>query len=215
MQIDLYYAPFSCAIVPYVMLTEAAIPFTLQPLNIRGKENMTPEYLALNPKHKVPLLVVDGKPLSENIAIQTWIARHAPEARLLPTDTWQEAQALSLLSWFASGFHPLISRYNAPRKVCDMPGSEDRIRELGGEALLQNMSAADKMLEGRAFFFDHFTAADAYLFWCFRRSSFLNGLDLSGFENIKTHSERLLTKPSFQQAVACDDAIRDKFKLIP
>lgn len=214
MQIDLYYAPFSCAIVPYVMLTEAAIPFTLQPLNIRGKENMTPEYLALNPKHKVPLLVVDGEPLSENIAIQTWIARHAPEARLLPSDTWQEAQALSLLSWFASGFHPLISRYNAPAKVCDTPGSEDRIRELAGEALLENMATADKMLEGRVFFFDHFTAADAYLFWCFRRSSYFAGLDLSGFQNIKAHSERLMNRPSFQLAVENDDKIRDKFNLI-
>lgn len=215
MQIDLYYAPFSCAIVPYVMLTEAGIPFTLRPLNIRGKENMTPEYLALNPKHKVPLLVVDGKPLSENIAIQLWIVHQAPHARLLPSDPWEQAQAISLLSWFASGFHPLISRYNAPLKVCDVPGSEDRTRKLAGEALLKNMETADKMLEEREFFFDHLTAADAYMFWCFRRSGFFSDLDLSGFKNIAAHLERLMGRLSFQRAIESDDKIREQFNLNP
>jgi glutathione S-transferase len=214
-QIDLYYAPFSCAIVPYIMLTEACIPFTLKPLNIRGKENMTAEYLALNPKHKVPLLVVDGAPLSENISIQSWIAHQAPQARLLPSDPWNEALAISLLSWFASGFHPLISRYNSPLKVCDVPGSEYRTRTLAGNALLKNMEAADKLLEGRKFFFDHFTAADAYMFWCYRRSGFFADLDLSGYKNLAAHSERLFQRPSFQRAVKSDDRIRDQFNLIP
>ena len=83
MQLILYYAPNACSLVPYVTLTEAGAPFEVQPLNFRKSQHMTPEYLRLNPKHKVPVLVIDGAPLTENVAIQIWIARHFPAAKLL------------------------------------------------------------------------------------------------------------------------------------
>ena len=60
MQLILYYAPNACSLVPYVTLTEAGAPFEVYPLNFRKSQHMMPEYLRLNPKHKVPLLIVDG-----------------------------------------------------------------------------------------------------------------------------------------------------------
>lgn len=53
MDIILYYAPNTCALAPYVTLTEAAAPFEVRPLNFRKEQQRTPEYLKLNPKHKV------------------------------------------------------------------------------------------------------------------------------------------------------------------
>ena len=90
MQLILYCAPNACSLVPYVTLTEAGAPFEVHPLNFRKSQHMAPEYLRLNPKHKVPVLVIDGAPLTENVAIQIWIARHFPAARLLPSDPMQE-----------------------------------------------------------------------------------------------------------------------------
>jgi glutathione S-transferase len=69
MQLILYYAPNACSLVPYVTLTEAGASFEVRPLNFRRSEHMAPEYLQLNPEHKVPLLVIDGERLTENIAI--------------------------------------------------------------------------------------------------------------------------------------------------
>jgi glutathione S-transferase len=66
MKIVLYYAPNACSLVPYVTLTEANAAFDVRPLNFRKGQNMSADYLKLNPKHKVPLLVVDGKTLTEN-----------------------------------------------------------------------------------------------------------------------------------------------------
>jgi glutathione S-transferase len=60
MQLTLYYAPITCALVPYVTLTEAGAPFAVRPLNFVKSQHLSAEYLALNPKHKVPLLVIDG-----------------------------------------------------------------------------------------------------------------------------------------------------------
>ena len=70
MKIELYYAPITCALAPYVTLTEAKADFEVRPLNFRKNQHHSPEYLKLNPKHKVPLLIVDGKVLSESVAIR-------------------------------------------------------------------------------------------------------------------------------------------------
>ena len=120
MQLILYYAPNACSLVPYVTLTEAGASFEVHPLNFGESQHMTPEYLRLNPKHKVPVLAIDGAPLTENVAIQLWIARHFPAARLLPADPMQELHAISLLAWCASGIHPFLSRINSPPRVCDL-----------------------------------------------------------------------------------------------
>lgn len=61
MKIVLYYAPITCALAPYITLTEAGAEFDVHPLNFRKAQHTSPEYLKINPKHKVPLLVVDGK----------------------------------------------------------------------------------------------------------------------------------------------------------
>src|SRR6266702_8253270 len=86
MEIILYYAPSACSRVPYVTLTEANAAFEVRPLNFRKGEQMSADSLKLNPKHKVPLLVVDRRTLTENVAIQTFIARTFPQAKLMPAD---------------------------------------------------------------------------------------------------------------------------------
>src|SRR4051812_20920649 len=101
MNVVLYYAPIACSLVPLITLTEAQAEFEIRPVNMRKREHFAPEYLKLNPEHKVPVLMVDGKPLSQNVAIQQWIARTYPKAKLLPVDPWAELQAVSLLAWCA------------------------------------------------------------------------------------------------------------------
>jgi glutathione S-transferase len=86
MEIALYYAPITCALAPYITLTEAGAKFEVRPLNFRKGQHTSPDYLKINPKHKVPLLFVDGRFPSESVAIQIWIARTFPQAKLLPAD---------------------------------------------------------------------------------------------------------------------------------
>ena len=210
MEIVLYYAPNACSLVPYVTLSEAHASFEVRPLNMHKEQQRSSDYLKLNPKHKVPLLVVDGRPLSENVAIQIWIARNFPQAKLLPTDPWQELHAVALLAWCASGMHPYLSRINSPSRVCDLADASDSVRRLAAGPLFENYKIADDMLAGREYFFDHFTAADAHFFWCFRRGSQFN-LDLSGFPNCMAHFERMNTRPSVQKLLSYEKKIQREF----
>jgi glutathione S-transferase len=210
MDIVLYYAPITCALAPYITLTEANAKFEVRPLNFRKGQHNLPEYLKLNPKHKVPLLIVDGKVLSESVAIQIWIARNFPQAKLLPADPWQELQAISLLSWCSGGIHPFLARINSPPRVCDFPGSEEAVRRQAEAQLFENFKIADDLLAGREFFFDHFTAPDAHFFWCFRRATQFD-LDLSGFKNCIAHFERMKQRASVQKLLAFEKSVQEGF----
>jgi glutathione S-transferase len=210
MNIVLYYAPNTCALAPYVTLTEANAPFTARALNFHKGQNKSPDYLKLNPKHKVPLLIVDGEPLTESIAIQLWISRNFPQAKLLPSDPWQELKAISILSWCASGIHPYLSRINSPPRVCDVAGTEASVVKQATHFIHEAYKIAEPMLAGREFFFDHFTAPDAHFFWCMRRSAQL-GVDASAFPNCTAHFERTKARASVQKLLAWEKSVNEEF----
>ena len=210
MKIALYYAPSTCALAPYVTLTEAGADFEVRPLNHRKRENFSPEYLKINPKHKVPSLVVDGTVLTENVAIHQWVHRTFPHARILPADPWDELQAISLHSWCASGIHPYLSRINNPQKVCDVTGTSESVVKLATEFLFEAFKLGDDLLTGREYFFDHFTAPDAHFFWCCRRATQM-GVDISDFPNVAAHYKRMQERPSVKKLLAYDKELNQAF----
>ena len=207
MEIALYYAPITCALAPYLTLTEAGAKFEVRPLNFRKGQHTSPDYLKINPKHKVPLLIVDGRVLSESVAIQTWIARTFPQAKLLPADPWQELQAISLMSWCSGGIHPFLARINSPSKVCDVPGTEESVKKLAAANLMELFKIADDLLAGLSI---TSRAPDAHFFWCQRRARQFE-IDLSGFKNCLAHFERMQKRSSVQKLLAFEKSVQDDF----
>jgi glutathione S-transferase len=213
MNLKLYYAPVACSLVPYVTLTEAGADFDVVPINMKKGQQNSAEYLRLNPKHKVPVLVIDGDPLTENVAIQIWIARAFPKAMLLPSDPANEIKAISFMAWCASGIHPALTPNNSPGRYCDLPGSEESVKRCSQKLLDEHFRVADNLLAGREWFFDHFTAADVYFFWCFRRATIfdLEYLDLSVYKNCMSHFERMKQRPSVQKLLAYEGQVQREF----
>ncbi len=210
MKLELYYAPKTCALVPYVALTEVGADFKVHNMNSRSGQLKSAEYLRLNPKHKVPVLVIDGEALTENPAIQIWIHRNFPRARLLPADPKQEIQAISLMCWFASGIHPKMTPNARPENYCDLPDSAESVKRVANKLLFEEFAITEKMLTGREFFFDHFTTPDAYFFWCLRRSLSFK-LDLSAFPACMAHYRRLEQRPSVQKLLAHEQKVEADF----
>ncbi|MGH8720730.1 MAG: glutathione S-transferase family protein, partial [Burkholderiales bacterium] len=113
--IELYFAPGACSFVPHVGLeaVKAATGEDFKPnlVKLHKGENKTPEYLAMNPNGQVPVLVADGKPLNQIVAVCDYIDRRYPKAGLLPTEPWARAQALSQLAWMNNTVHPTFTRW--------------------------------------------------------------------------------------------------------
>jgi glutathione S-transferase len=210
MKLTLYYAPMTCALVPYVTLTEAGADFDVHNVNTRNGQNRSPEFLALNPRHKVPVLVIDGEPLTENVAIQIWIARRFPAARLLPAEPRAEIKAISLMAWCASGIHPHLTPNARPQNYCDLPDSEESVKRVANKLVSEDFAIADRLLAGREWFCDHYTAVDAYFFWCFRRAMSFK-LDVSAFSNCIAHFDRMRLRASVQKVYAYEKQVQDAF----
>jgi len=209
MKLTLMYAPVSCALVPYVALTEAGAAFEVQAIDHTRAEHFRDEFLALNPKAKLPVLVIDGRPLTENVAIQIWIARHFPHAGLMPSGA-QEFQAIEWLAWFASGVHPHLTPHNRPQRCCDLPGSEVSVKRLASAQLFQDFAVCEERLAGRTWFLTAFSTVDIYFYWCFRRAT-LFGLDLCRFQHCLGHFERMAQRSSVQRVLDFERQIQQEF----
>ena len=104
--LTLYYGPGSSSMAPHIALHEIGEPFEARVLSLKGKQQREPGYLALNPEGKVPLLLIDGRPLTEVAAILYYLAMRFPQADLIPGDLEGQAQAVSWMSYVASTLHP-------------------------------------------------------------------------------------------------------------
>lgn len=70
-------------------------------------QQRSPEHLALNPQGFVPALEVDGKVLTQSLAIIDWLDARFPEPRLVPADPHARAGALAQALVIAADIHPL------------------------------------------------------------------------------------------------------------
>lgn len=196
--------------VSYIALKEAGAPFEVHPINLGKKEHMSEKYLEINPKHRVPVLVIDGEPLTENIAIILWIDQNFPNANLLPKDSMQRGQAISILAWCASGIHPALTPNALPQRYCDLPNTAENVKQCAQKLLTEYFSIAENMLRKKTWFFDSFSFADIYFFWCFRRAKQFD-IDLNNFINFQSHFENMLTREYTQELIRFEQDILEKF----
>ncbi len=105
----LYYSPGACSMAVHVVLNELGVPFKLENTSLSEGKNRTPEFLKLNPRGAVPVLVDDGKPLTEGAAILMYlIEKHG--SNLLPKSGWERAKALEALMFCNATLHPAYAR---------------------------------------------------------------------------------------------------------
>jgi maleylacetoacetate isomerase len=76
-------------------------------VNLRKGDQDAPEFRQLNPSGLVPALEIDGRRLSQSLAIIDLLDRLAPEPRLLPTDGSHREQVLEIACLIAADIHPL------------------------------------------------------------------------------------------------------------
>jgi glutathione S-transferase len=82
--IKLYYSPGACSLAAHIVLEELGIAFEPVLVSLAEGEHKRPEFLRINPKARVPALNVDGKVLTETVAILTYLGGGYAERGLWP-----------------------------------------------------------------------------------------------------------------------------------
>ncbi len=105
MSYKLYYKPGACSMAVHVILNELNVPFEA----VRQDDLKSPDFLKLNPRGQVPLLIADGEPVKEGAAIITYLLdSHANN--LMPKSGIERARALEWLMWCNASLHPACGR---------------------------------------------------------------------------------------------------------
>ena len=102
----LFYSPGACSLACHILLHEAGAPHEAVPVALKDGAQFKPDYLAINPKSKVPALARDdGSVLTEMPAISYWIAAQYPAAGLMPDTTEGVVRAIEWLNWMSGTVH--------------------------------------------------------------------------------------------------------------
>jgi glutathione S-transferase len=186
--LTLYFSPGSSSMAPHIALHEIGVPFEAKPLSLAAKDTRTPEFLAINPAGKVPVLLIDGRALTEVAGILFYLARTFPQAKLLPTDDIEaEAQVISWMSYIASTIHPA--------------------RREGLEAAREVYKVADSKLGSGGWIAGQYSIADIHLFrlfWRFRTSLEPKPGD---FPNIEAHYGRMMARHAVRKTIEIESGI--------
>ena len=198
----LHMAPGSCSRVPLIAMCEIGVDFDTALVRFMKGEHKSPAFKEVNPKGKVPALVIDGVPLTENVAILSYLNRTYPDAGLLPTITspLDEARQIADLSFCSSTLHPIVTRIRMPAFFA-APEAARGVWEKGCDAMREYFQLIDNRLTDNPWWYgDRWSVMDSYLNWVFWR---VEGADfpVADYPHFADHSGRMATRPSFVRAM--------------
>ncbi|MCB2018311.1 MAG: glutathione S-transferase family protein [Hydrogenophaga sp.] len=134
MSFKLFFAPGACSFVPHAMLELAGATFEPMMVKLHKGEQHSPEYLALNPRGQVPVLVDDGEVITQIVAILLHLDARFPDAGILPASGMARTRALSVLAWMNNTVHPTFTHVFMPQKFTDDEAAQKAIRTFAANA---------------------------------------------------------------------------------
>jgi glutathione S-transferase len=213
----LYFGPGACSFVAHVGI-EAIKAATgeeieTQTVKLHKGEQQTPEYLALNPLGQVPLLVVDGKPLNQIVAICDYLDRRFPQAGLLPSESWQRAQAMSIFAWMNNTVHPTFTHIFRPSKFATGEAAQADVKSTAVAAFRECLERIQKLTQEAGPFLlgDKLSFVDAYAL-TFLRWGGLGGIDPASLPAYQAYAARVAAQPPVAAAMAREGINLDTYK---
>ena len=201
--LTLYYGPNTCALASHIALEEAGAAFEARRIDFAAAEQTKPEYLAINPKGRVPALVAERGVLTETPAILAFIAQCYPEARLAPFDdpfAFAELQAFN--NYLCATVHVAHAHRVRGYRWADEPEALEAMRK----KVPRSVGACYDLIERELFrspwvMGETYTIADPYLFtlagWMEG-----DGVDPRAFPRVRDHRSRMGGRAAVRRALA-------------
>jgi len=201
--IKLYYAVNTCALASHVALAEAGAEYSTVRINFAANEQRSPEYLAINPKGRVPAMVTDRGILTETPAMLAFVAQSHPGAGLAPLDDpFAFAQVQAFNSYLCSTVHVAHAHRMRGSRWADDPAAIAEMQRKVPQSVGACFELIEHdMLKGPWVMGEAYTICDPYLFTL---ASWLegDGVDLRRLPRVLAHRSRMSERPAVQKAIA-------------
>jgi len=204
---DLHFWPTPNGKKVTILLEELGVPYRIVPCNIGTGDQFTPEFLAINPNHRMPVLVDDapkdgGAPVSvfESGAIMLYLAEK--EERFLPTDVRGRTEVTQWLIWQMANQGPKSGECGHFRRLGDTRGDQsyavnrftDEVNRLYG--VLNNRLFDRRYIAG-----DAYTIADMICYpWTVNWQG--QGQNIDEFPYFKRWQAEIASRPAVQRGMA-------------
>lgn len=204
---QLYFAPFACSLASHIVCRELGIEVELHRTDFKTKRvDGGGDLWSVSGMGQVPVLVTDdGKLLTENGAVLTYLGDRAPEKGLVPDVTSFDRYELTrFLSLIGTEVHK-----KGLALVFD-PTSPEVVKEFARTAIQRPLGFLEKHLADREYLVGaSFTVADAYLFWALTLLP-IGGIPLDAYPVLVAYRERIAARPAVQQAIDFEQAARKR-----
>jgi len=217
MNLELYFAPGACSFVPHVTLEaiQAATGQAFEPklVKLHKGEQRTSEFLAMNPNGQVPVLVVDGKPLTQIVAICDFLDRGYPKAGLLPTEPWARAQALSQLAWMNNTVHPTFTHVFRAAEFAASEAAQADVKKVAAAKYRKHLERIQGWVADATpyWYGDRVTCHDAYAFTLLRWGGYA-GIDPTSLPSYLAYVERVMAAAPVAAALERERVKLDTYK---
>lgn len=203
--IKLYFTPHTCSLASHIALEDAGADFTTERISFSAEQQRSPQYVAINPKARVPAMVTDRGVLTETPAMLAFIAQSFPKAKLAPLDdpfAFAEVQAFN--SYLCSTVHIAHAHRMRGYRWADDPASfADMQRKVPQSVTAAFELIENGMLKGPWVMGDAYSICDPYLFTL---AQWLegDGADLTRLPRVVDHRRRMAELPNVRKAIAVE-----------
>ena len=202
--LTLFYAPGACSMAPHIVMEEGGEKYDKKRMDLSKGEQKTPDYMKIHPLGRVPALKLDdGSPLTENTAILPFLGKRFG---LWPTDAVREAQALSLIGFFAATVHPANAHIGRPERYTDDKSAFPGIQEKGKTSFFDYLKQIDALYAKRQWLSDEYSVLDPYAL-VFYTLAAKRGQPVAELKNYSAMKDRMLKRPAVQRVVA-DEGVK-------
>ena len=192
--IELYTSPTPNGYKASIMLEEIGMDYTVHPIDLARGEQKTPEFLAMNPNGRIPVIVDrdnDDFVVFESGAILIYLAEKS--GQLLPSETKARSRVLQWLMFQMGGVGPMMGQANVfyryfPEKI---PAAIQRYQHEGRRLL----EVLDEQLAGRKYLCNDYSIADVAT-WPWAVIHDWSGISIDGLENLQAWLERVAQRPA-------------------
>jgi glutathione S-transferase len=205
--IKLFYASHTCSLASHIALEDAGAAYSTVRINFADNGQRKPEYLAINPKGRVPTLVTDRGILTETPAMLAFIAQSFPQAHLAPLgDPFDFAQLQAFNNYLCSTVHVAHAHRMRGSRWADDPAAIADMQRKVPHSVGECFDLIERdMLKGPWVMGETYTICDPYLFTL---AQWLegDGVDTARLPKVIDHRRRMAERPSVRMAIAAEFA---------
>ncbi len=210
-RLQLYSLPTPNGVKVSILLEELGLPYEAHRVAFDTNDQLTPEFISLNPNNKIPAIIdpdgPGGKPLAlfESGAILMYLAEKT--GRFLPADPAGRYEALQWVMFQMGGIGPMFGQLGFFHKFAGKAYEDKRPRDRYVAESRRLLQVLDKHLQGRDWVLgDSYSVADIAIFpWVRNLNGFYEAGELVGFAdfaNVKRVLDAFVARPAVQRGLA-------------